>query len=79
MDTISKLQEISLRLDQIDQTSDWLAQCLEELDPAMSQAGTMVAALSDDVRMRVLELVSELENQVAMISAELESDTNSYH
>ena len=79
MDTISKLQEISLRLDQIDQTAEWLSQSLEERDPAMAQAGTLMSALSDDIRLRVLELVSELETRVAMICAQLESEQDVYH
>lgn len=79
MDTVKKLQEISLRIDQIDQTSEWLMTVLGETDPSLAQAGAMMSALADDVRLRVLELVSDLEARVAMICEQLEKDSDTYH
>ena len=79
MDTVSKLQDISLRLDQLDQSGEWLSECLAEIDPAAAQAGAMISALSDDLRSRVLDLVADLETRAALICAQLEADTEVYH
>ncbi|MBP9838693.1 MAG: hypothetical protein KBC84_08260 [Proteobacteria bacterium] len=64
MDIVAKLQEISLRIDHLQQSGDWLARSLVHTDSPASQTGSLIAVLAEDVRDRVLELVSELEKQV---------------
>ena len=70
MDTISKLQEISLRLDHIENAGEWLARALVHTDSAGSQTGSLITALADDIRERLLALITELEK-----SAVVESDS----
>ena len=64
MDTVSKLQEISLRLDHMQASGEWLARSLVLQDNAAAQTGTLISVLADDIRQRLLELVTELEKQI---------------
>lgn len=68
MSTVEKLQEISLRLEHLEAAGDWLARSLVHVDGVASQTGTLVTVLTEDVRERILELVTELEKQLAMAS-----------
>ena len=61
MDTVSKLHEITLRLDHMYSSGEWLARSLVHCDNAASQTGTLITVLVEDVRERLLELVTELE------------------
>lgn len=66
MDTVSKLQELSLRLDKLEATGEWLEQTLAETDAAAAKSGALISALADDVRQRLLDLVTELETQIVL-------------
>ena len=66
MDTVAKLHEICLRLDHIESAGSWLARSLVHTDSSAAQTGTLVSVLSDDIRERLIELVTELEKQVAI-------------
>lgn len=68
MDTVGKLQEISLRLDHLEASGEWLARSLVHQDTAASQTGTLVTVLAEDIRQRLLELVTELEKQIVVSS-----------
>jgi len=70
MDTISKIQEISMRLDQLENTGEWLARALVHKDSSGSQAGSMIMALAEDVREMVLELVGDLEQAAELVGIE---------
>lgn len=64
IDCVHKLQEISLRLDHLQSAGEWLARSLVHVDSAASHTGSLVSVLSEDVRERLLELVTELEKQI---------------
>ena len=66
MDTVAKLHEICLRLDHIESAGSWLARSLVHTDSSAAQTGILVSVLSDDIRERLIELVTELEKQVAI-------------
>lgn len=61
MDTLERLNDISLRLDQLESTGEWLARALVHTDSSGSQAGSMIMALAEDIRDRLMVLVNELE------------------
>jgi hypothetical protein len=63
MDSLEKLQEISLRLDHLQSAGEWLARSLVHTDSAASHTGTLITVLTEDVRQRLLDLVTELEKQ----------------
>lgn len=63
MDTVDKLHEITLRLDHMYSSGEWLARSLVHSDGAASHTGTLITVLVEDVRARILELVTELETE----------------
>ena len=71
MDSVQKLQEISLRLDHLQSAGDWLARSLVHVDGAASHTGSLVTVLAEDIRTRLLELVAELEKQAYLTQREL--------
>ena len=66
MDTVQKLHEISLRLEHIESSGEWLARSLVHQDSAAAQTGTLVSVLAEDIRNRLLDLVTELEKQIVV-------------
>ena len=64
MNTLNRIQEIALRLDHLDSAGEWLSRALENVDTSASQTGSLVTSLSEDIRQRLFELVSELEKQL---------------
>lgn len=61
MRTIDKLIEISERIDHLEQSAEWIARETVHSDQSVSQTGTLICVLADDVRTRLCELVKELE------------------
>ncbi|RMG44536.1 MAG: hypothetical protein D6719_01670 [Candidatus Dadabacteria bacterium] len=61
MDTVQKLAEISSRLEHIENAAEWIAKQTVHTDNALSQTGTLICAVADDLRERMYNLVRELE------------------
>lgn len=61
MSTVDKLHEISLRLEHMQSSGEWLARSLVHTDSSASHTGTLITVLAEDIRERILELVTELE------------------
>ena len=61
MDKLSKILEISSRLDHLGNCADWIARETVHTDNTLSQTGTLMTVLIEDIRERVSEIVSELE------------------
>ena len=59
-----RLQELSLRLDQIESSAEWVSQVMEGKDTPLANTGTLISSLAEDIRNRMLELVTELEKQI---------------
>lgn len=66
MDNVSKLHEISLRIDQVESSGEWIARTLANSDVPASQAGSLICALAEDIRTKLLDLVTELEKQIVV-------------
>jgi len=66
MDSLEKIQQIALRLDHIEGAGEWLSRAMVHTDSSASQTGTLISVLVEDVRERVMELVTELEREVAL-------------
>ena len=71
MESVEKLQEISLRLDHMQAAGEWLARSLVHTDSAASHTGTLITVLTEDIRGRLLELITELETQAFISGREL--------
>lgn len=67
MNTVEKLQEISLRLEHMSSSGEWIARSLVHSDSAASQTGALISVLAEDIRERLLDLVTELEKQIVML------------
>lgn len=67
VNTVEKLQEISLRLDHLESAGEWIARSMVHVDSTASHTGSLVTVLADDIRLRVLELVTELE-KIAVVA-----------
>ena len=62
MNSLAKILEIASRLDHLGTCADWVARETVHSDNSLSQTGTLMAVLVEDVRERVNALVEELES-----------------
>jgi hypothetical protein len=68
VDSVKKIQEIAMRLDHLESAGEWIALTQIDQDTPASQTGSLISALADDIRKRVLDLVSELEKEIYISS-----------
>lgn len=66
MNTLDKLRELTQRLEHLDHTGEWLAETLSGKDEVVAQTGKLITTLSEDIRYRIIELVTELEKQALL-------------
>ena len=70
MDTVDKLLEISSRIEHLENAAEWVARETVHTDNGISQTGTLICVLAEDVRERVYSLIKELEAIVTEASQE---------
>jgi len=63
MSTIKKLQEISSRIDHLENAAEWIAREAVHTDNTMSQTGTLICVIADELREKLCGLVRELEKE----------------
>ncbi len=63
MDTLGKLMDISSRLEHLETAAEWITKETVHTDNAISQTGTLICVLADDLREKVCSLVRELEEK----------------
>ena len=68
MKTMAQVREIASRLDHLGTCAEWIARESVHTDNSVSQTGTLISVLAEDIRDRITALVSDLEQ-----IAELES------
>ena len=61
MGTLRKLVDIANRLDMLQNSAEWITRETVHLDNSVSQTGTLITVLAEDVRDKVNVLVRELE------------------
>jgi hypothetical protein len=61
MSTMDQIIEIASRLDHLGTCAEWIARETVHTDNALSQTGTLMSVLSEDIRDRITNLVAELE------------------
>jgi hypothetical protein len=61
MDTLDRLMEISSRIEHLENAAEWIARETVHTDNGLSQTGTLISVLAEDVRERVYSLIRELE------------------
>ena len=62
--TIDRLMEITSRLDHLEGAAEWVARETVHSDNSISQTGTLICVLADDIRERIYNLVCELEKSL---------------
>ena len=61
MEILDKLLDISSRIDHLEQAAEWIAKETVHSDNGISQTGTLICVLADELRERIYTLVRELE------------------
>ena len=59
--SVEQLMEISSRLEHLEQAAEWIAKESVHTDAGISQTGTLIMVLADEVRERICSLVQALE------------------
>lgn len=61
MKTIDQLLQITSRMDHLEQAAEWIAKETVHTDNTLSQTGTLMCVIVDELRERIYSLVHELE------------------
>ena len=61
MKTMDKLLEISSRIEHLESAAEWIARETVHTDNTVSQTGTLICAIADDIQSRITDLVRRLE------------------
>ena len=72
IDTVDELLEISSRLEHLESAAEWITRETVNSDSAISQTGTLITVLADELRERIYELVHTLEENNQKEKAERE-------
>ena len=64
MTTIDKLLAISSRIEHLENIASWIAKETVHTDNSVSQTGTLISVLADELREKVYSLVHELEQNL---------------
>ena len=64
MDTMNRLLEISSRLDHLENVAEWIARETTHTDNTLSQTGTLICVIADDIREKLSSLVHEVEKEM---------------
>jgi hypothetical protein len=62
MNTLAQVLEIASRLDHLGTCAEWIARETVHTDNAISQTGTLISVLTEDIREKLTALISELEH-----------------
>jgi hypothetical protein len=63
MSTVDRLLDISNRLDHLESVAEWISRETVHTDNTLSQSGTLICVIADDVRERLNSLVTLLEKR----------------
>jgi hypothetical protein len=61
MDIMESFLQISSRLEHLEQSGEWIARETVHSDNSVSQTGTLICVLAEEVRGRLCEIIDELE------------------
>ena len=65
MSSVDRLSEIANRLEHLEAAAEWIAKTTVHHDSGVSQTGTLITVLSDDIRDLLCTLVCEMEREYA--------------
>jgi len=61
INTLSQILEIASRLDHLGTCAEWIARETVHTDNGISQTGTLISVLAEDIREKINTLIAELE------------------
>lgn len=61
MSTLGQILEISSRLDHLGNCAEWIARETVHTDNSVSQTGTLISVLTEDIREKINAVIAELE------------------
>ena len=61
MNSMNQILEIASRLDHLGTCAEWIARETVHTDNTVSQTGTLMSVLAEDIRDRITALITELE------------------
>lgn len=61
MPSVDKLVEISSKIEHLETAADWITRQTVHTDNTISQTGTLILTIAEDIRNTLFELVRELE------------------
>lgn len=70
MNTLEKLLQISSRLEHLESAAEWIAREAVHDDNGISQTGTLICVLADEIRERIFDLTHELEQEQTLLPDE---------
>lgn len=63
MDTLEKLVEISSRIDHLENAAEWIARETVHTDQGVSQTGTLICVLAEELREKLNQIFQEVERE----------------
>lgn len=64
MNSFDKLHDICTRLEHVETNAEWIARSMVHVDSTACQTGTLISVLADEIRGKILDLVTELEKEI---------------
>ncbi len=61
METVDRLMEISSRIEHLENIAEWIARETVHSDNSISQTGTLICVLAEDLREKICSLVKDIE------------------
>ena len=61
MNSLAQILDIASRLDHLASCAEWIARETVHTDNSVSQTSTLISVLAEDIREKITNLVSELE------------------
>ena len=61
METLEKLIDISSRIDHLENAAEWIARETVHSDQGVSQTGTLICVLAEELRERLSQIFQEVE------------------
>lgn len=66
MSSVDALLEICSRLDHLEHAGEWVAKEAVHMDSTISQTGTLISVIADDLRDKICKLVQDFEKLAEM-------------
>ncbi len=61
METLEKLIDITSRIDHLENAAEWIARETVHTDQGISQTGTLICVLAEELREKLSQIFSEVE------------------